>query len=382
MTNRIAKRLVNFDSSKIRAAFQFAEDIPRHIDLSIGFPEDDTPDYIKLAAVEAIRDNHTRYTATEGLPELRTAIADKLRIENNIKSSAQNVTVTPGITMGVLLSYLALLDPEDEVLLPEPFFPPYKDLAIMLGARVKSIDTAPSFQITAEQTAPLIGSKSKILVINSPNNPTGAVYPKSELQKIAELARKHKLFVISDEVYEHFTYDGERFSIGSIYPDTLTLNGFSKSYAMTGWRIGYINGPKDIIEAINELQQYTVFSSSSIGQHAALAALKRNPGAIAKKYQAKRDELKKALSVAFPDIRGAQGAFYFFLRLPEGVKDMSFVNHVAHKGVIVLPGSAFSHYDNYIRIAYGAETKRLAAGIRRICGSVETLAQASLKAKK
>lgn len=382
MRQRIASRLSNFDSSKIRAAFEFAEDIPNHIDLSIGYPEDDTPDYVKIAAVEAIKNNHTRYTSANGLLRLRAAIAKKLETENGIKTNAEQIAITPGITMGIFLAYLALLDLGDEVLLPEPFFPPYNDLAAMLGARVRLIDTVPTFQLTADKIERHINAKSKILVINSPNNPSGAVYAKSELQKIAKLAKQHNLFVISDEVYEHFTYEGEHFSIGSIYPDTLTLNGFSKSYAMTGWRVGYINGPRDVIDAINELLQYTIFSSPSISQHAALGALKRSPRALTKKYQAKRDDLKRALSVAFPDIQGAQGAFYFFVKLPAGVKDMAFVNHLAHKGVIVLPGSAFSHYNNYVRIAYGAETKQLETAVKRICGSAETLAKTASKTER
>jgi aspartate aminotransferase/aminotransferase len=369
MRSYLAKRLQNFDSSKIRAAFEFAEDIPNPIDLSIGFPEDDTPDYIKLAGVEAIQKNHTRYTATNGMAELRTAIARKLEKENYISATPDCVTVTPGVTTGILLSYLAILDPGDEILLPDPFFPPYHDLAVMLGAKVVLVDTAPTFQLTAALIEPLITDKTKALVVNSPNNPSGAVYPKEEMVKIAALAKKHGLLIISDEIYEHFSYDEQHFSIGSIYRDTLTLNGFSKGYAMTGWRIGYIAGPQPIIDAINELQQYTVFSSSSISQHAALAALSQNPRNIAANYKAKRDSAKQLLESAFPDIQGAQGAFYFFLRLPPGVEDMRFVNQLSHRGVIVLPGSAFSQHNDYIRIAFAAETKNLTEGLKRVCQS-------------
>jgi aspartate aminotransferase/aminotransferase len=369
MRSYLAKRLQNFDSSKIRAAFEFAEDIPNPLDLSIGFPEDDTPDYIKLAGVEAIQKNHTRYTATNGMAELRTAIARKLEKENYISATPDCVTVTPGVTTGILLSYLAILDPGDEILLPDPFFPPYHDLAVMLGAKVVLVDTAPTFQLTAALIEPLITDKTKALVVNSPNNPSGAVYPKEEMVKIAALAKKHGLLIISDEIYEHFSYDEQHFSIGSIYRDTLTLNGFSKGYAMTGWRIGYIAGPQPIIDAINELQQYTVFSSSSISQHAALAALSQNPRNIAANYKAKRDSAKQLLESAFPDIQGAQGAFYFFLRLPPGVEDMRFVNQLSHRGVIVLPGSAFSQHNDYIRIAFAAETKNLTEGLKRVCQS-------------
>lgn len=373
MGSFIAKRLKNFDSSKIRAAFSIAEGIPRPIDLSIGFPEDNTPEYIKLAGIEAIKNNHTRYTATNGLAELRAAIATKLKYENHISTKAAQVTITPGITMGILLCYLAVLDPGDEILVPEPVFPPYKDLAVMLGAVPIMVDTTPSFQLTADLIRPLITPKTKVLVINSPNNPSGAVYPKSEQIKIAALVKKHGLVVISDEVYEHFSYDKTHFSIGGVYPNTLTLNGFSKSYAMTGWRVGYISGPLEIIDAINELQQYTVFSSSSISQHAALAALRKSPANVLKKYHAKRDMAKNNLAKTFPDIQGAQGAFYMFLRLPSGVLDMDLVNNLAHRGVIALPGSAFSHHNNYIRIAYGLDNRKLVEGLKRLCESTKAL---------
>jgi aspartate/methionine/tyrosine aminotransferase len=369
MRSYLAKRLQNFDSSKIRAAFEFAEDIPNLIDLSIGFPEDDTPDYVKLAAAEAIKNNHTRYTAANGLAALRQAIARKLEKENQISATPDSITITPGVTTGILLSYLAILDPGDEILLPDPFFPPYHDLAVMLGAKAVLVDTAPTFQLTAALIEPLITAKTKALVVNSPNNPSGAVYPKEELVKIAALAKKHGLLIISDEIYEHFTYDAEHFSIGSIYRETLTLNGFSKGYAMTGWRIGYIAGPQMIIDAINELQQYTVFSSSSISQHAALAALRQRPRDIAVNYKTKRDSAKQLLESAFPDIQGAQGAFYFFLRLPPGIEDMRFVNQLSHRGVLVLPGSAFSRHNDYIRIAFAAETKNLTEGLKRVCES-------------
>lgn len=373
MSSYLSNRLSNFDSSKIRAAFEFAEAIPNPIDLSIGFPEDDTPNYIKAAAIEAISNNHTRYTPSNGLTELREAIAHKLSADNGILASAEQVSVTPGVTMGIFLSYLSVLDPGDEILLAEPYFPPYRDLAVMLGAKPVIVDTAPTFQLTVEQLQPYISPKTKVLAINSPNNPSGAIYPEAELRKMAEFAKKHNLLVISDEVYEHFAYDKKHFSIGSIYPNTLTLNGFSKSYAMTGWRVGYVHGPPEIIKAINELQQYTVFSSPSISQHAAIGALNQSPRQITHKYKHKRDKAYEILSTKFPDIYGAQGAFYFFLKLPIAMPDMGFVNHLAHRGVIILPGSAFSHYQDYIRIAFGAEDEKLEKGLKLVCESIDIL---------
>lgn len=373
MNRFLAKRLEKFDSGKIRAAFELAEDIPDPIDLSIGFPEDDTPQYIKNAGIKAIQQGHTRYTSSNGLLELREAIANKLRVENQIKTNASRVTITPGVTTGILLAYMAILNPGDEVLLPDPFFPPYKDLALVLGAKPKLVDTAPSFQLTAAAIEALITPKTKVIIINSPNNPSGAIYPEGELRKIAALAKKHDLLIISDEVYEHFSYDLKHFSIGSIYPNTLTLNGFSKSYAMTGWRIGYINGPAKIIEAINDLQQYIVFSSSSVAQYAALEAFRFSPNKLTYKYAEKRDRSNEILSQKFTNICGAQGAFYFFLKLPPGIIDMGFVNLMTHRGVIILPGSAFSQHNNYIRVSFATEAKNLERGLELICESIDIL---------
>lgn len=362
----IAKRLKKFDSSKIRMAFEVAEQISNPIDLSIGYPSNKTPLHIKAAGIDAIRGNHTRYTPTNGTTELRTAIAKKLARENHIKATSKSVTVVPGVTTGILLTYLALLDPGDEILVPDPYFPPYRDLAILLGAKPVLINTYPDFQLKATDLKARITRKTKAIVVNSPNNPTGAVYPEKELRAIAKLAKTRGLLVISDEIYEHFVNNGDHFSIGSIYPKTITLNGFSKAYSMTGWRVGYVHGPLEIIDAINELQQYTVFSSSSIGQRAAVAALKRKPSRITSEYRRKRDMARKTLSQAF-EVHGCQGAYYAFVKLPAGTTDMEFVAKLRRLGVIIIPGSAFSKRNNYIRITYTAPNRTLAKGLSLIC---------------
>ncbi|MCC7289112.1 aminotransferase class I/II-fold pyridoxal phosphate-dependent enzyme [bacterium] len=359
----LAHRLEQFDSSAIRYAFSLAEKIHDPIDLSIGFPEDNTPSSIKAAGISAIRQNHTRYTPTNGTLPLRLEIAKKLKKENHIALDPGRVTVVPGLTTGILLIYLSILNPGDEIILPDPFFPPYRDLAVMLGAKVVHLDTLPDFQVTAEKLAKIITPKTKAILINSPNNPSGAVYPESELRKIAKLADKHNIVVISDEIYEHFSYDKPHFSIGSIYENTLTMNGFSKAFAMTGWRLGYIAGPQIIISAINELEQYVVFSSSSIAQAAALEALRYNPEKMTKKYKKKRDITLKAMRKDF-EIHGAEGAFYVFAKLPEGIDDLEFVNLAAKRGLIILPGRAFSMHHNYIRVAFGNNIATIQAGLK------------------
>lgn len=370
----IAKRLEKFDSSAIRYAFTLAEEIKNPIDLSIGFPEDPTPKSIKNAAIAAIESDFTRYTSSNGTLELRQAIAKKLFTENNLPVTADTVSVVPGLTTGILICYLALLDAGDEVLLPDPYFPPYKELAEMLGAKAVLVDTLPDFQLTAEKLEKHITPKSKVLIINSPNNPSGAVYPKSELIKIAKLAKKHNLVILSDEIYENFCYNSKHFSIGSVYDDTITLNGFSKAYAMTGWRIGYLAGPRELIGAINELLQYTVFSTNSISQKAVIAAFRFKAKGITKKYQAKRDLVLHLYGKHF-SVKGAQGAFYTFLELPKGISDLDFVQAAAKRGVIILPGRAFSAHTNYIRIAYCNNYRQLVKGIEIVNDLIDEMSK-------
>lgn len=373
MADRIAHRLNDFDSGKIRLAFELAKEIPDQIDLSIGFPEEDTPDNIKKAGIHAIQMDHTRYLPTNGLAELRQRIAHKLSSQNGIPAKPDNVSITPGLTTAILLCYLALLDPGDEVILPQPLFPPYYELAKIAGGVPVPLSTFPDFQLTAASVEKKITARTKLLVINSPNNPTGAVYGEAELRKIADLARRRGITVISDEIYEYFTYDKPHFSIGSIYKDTLTLNGFSKAYAMTGWRVGYICGPADVIEAVNQLQQYIVFSSSSIAQYAALEAIKKPPLHLQSSYKLKRDTAVNLLKKTFPDIAGGQGAYYLFLKLPGQLEDVKLVNQLSHRGVIVLPGSAFSGRSDYIRISFAGDLRKLKTGLNRLNESVGIL---------
>jgi aspartate/methionine/tyrosine aminotransferase len=373
MADRIAHRLNDFDSGKIRLAFELAKEIPDQIDLSIGFPEEDTPDNVKKAGIHSIQMDQTRYLPTNGLAELRRRIAHKLNTENSIKASADNISITPGLTTAILLCYLALLDPGDEVILPQPLFPPYYELAKIAGGVPVPLSTFPDFQLTAEAVQKKITARTKLLVINSPNNPTGAVYHEAELRKIAELAKRRGIIIISDEIYEYFSYDKPHFSIGSVYKDTLTLNGFSKAYAMTGWRVGYICGPADVVEAVNQLQQYIVFSSSSIAQYAALEAIKRPPLHLQAGYKLKRDTAVNLLKKTFPDIAGAQGAYYLFLKLPGGLEDVKLVNQLSHRGVIVLPGSAFSDRKDYIRVSYAGDLRKLKTGLNRLNESIGIL---------
>lgn len=333
------------------------------VDLSIGVPEELSPEHVKAAGIRAIQQDHTTYTPANGLASLREALAVKLREQNHVPADAQSVTVVPGLTTGQLLVYMAILDPEDELIVFDPYFPPYPHLATMVGARVTYVSTQPTFQPDLKATEAAITSKTKAILINSPNNPSGAVYPEATLRALAGIAERHNLLVISDEIYEHFAFGHRHFSIGSVYANTITMNGFSKSYAMTGWRVGYISGPQDIIDAINELQQYTVMSSSSIAQHAALAALQHEPKHLYDTYRHKRDFVLEQLRKLDMDIHGAEGAYYVFFKAPNDMTDLEFVAKASEQGLILVPGRAFSQLHGYVRLSYGADMPTVKRGL-------------------
>lgn len=362
----ISNRLNNFDSSDFRDVFLRQQSIIDPIDLSIGLPEDLTPTPIKEAGINAIMQDKTIYTPSNGIPELRDALSNKFKTKNNINVSPEQVAVVPGLTTGLLLVYLAILDPGDEVIVMEPAYPPYTSLVTAIGGRVVTIPTFPSFQPDIPLIEASITSKTKAIVVNSPNNPTGAVYSKETLIKLAKIADEHNILIISDEIYEHFVYEGEHFSIGSIYPNTITMNGFSKEYAMTGWRLGYVAGPLKIIEAINELQQYMVMSSSSIAQYAALEAIKQPGGQMRNKYLKKRNYLLKRLTEMGYSVEGAQGAFYMFIQAPADMVDLDFVEKAADHDVLIVPGRAFASRHGYFRISYGSSMETLEKGLDQI----------------
>lgn len=360
--HNIPQRLAKFNSSLFQDVFRKQQQLTNPIDLSVGLPGGPTPQYIKDAGIQAIQDNHTTYTPANGIVELRRAIADKLARENNIAADETNVTVVPGLTTGMLLTYLALLNPGEEVLVMDPCYPSYHFLVPLADGVLKRVPTLHNFQLDFQAIEQNITPNTSMIIINTPNNPTGAVYPKEDLERLAAIAKKHDLLVISDEMYESFVYEGRHFSIGSIYEKTLTMNGFSKAYSMTGWRLGYIQGPAPIIEHINSLQQYAVFSSSSIAQHAALAALSR-PSAPRDDYVEKRELINKELSALGYDIQGNDGAYYTFFKTPHGQTDLEFINKAADNNLLLLPGRAFSQEETYVRLSYGGRIEDIEKGL-------------------
>jgi len=252
--------------------FELARTLPGAIDLSLGNPSEDPPAAIQEAAIAAIR-NGGRYSLTDGGLEIRKAVADKLRNQNGIAAAPEQVVITAGVTGGLVLALSALLDPGDEVILLDPYFLLYPETIRLLGGRAVYVSTYPSWDIPIEAISKAVSSRTKAIIVNTPNNPTGKVYSRQSLAALGELAARHDLVIIADETYEQFVYQDKHTSIGSIYPQTVTLTGLSKSEAVGGWRIGYLHAQTALIEMIRKVQQILYVCAPTPAQAAPVVAL-------------------------------------------------------------------------------------------------------------
>lgn len=345
----LSERVQRIDASGIRKVFDLAATMKDPINFSIGQPDFDVPEPIKEAAIAAIREGHNRYTVTQGIPELHAAIRKML--QETKKFDPEAILITSAVSGGLTLAFLAAVNPGDEVIIPDPYFVIYKHLATLCGAKAVFLDTYPDFRLRRERLAPLITDRTKMLVVNSPCNPTGAVYSAEELRSVAELVRGRDIVVLSDETYEAFVYDGPYTSMATIYPQTLLLSGFSKTYAMTGWRLGYAAGPEKLISAMTKLQQYTFVCAPSFAQRAGLAALRHDTSPLIAGYRRKRDLIYSGLREAGYQVEKPSGSFYIFPRVPWGT-DMEFVQAAIRNNLLIIPGSVFSERNTHFRIAY------------------------------
>ncbi len=361
------------------------------IGLGAGEPDFDTPDNIKNAAIKAIKSGDTKYTAVDGTPTLKKAIVDKFKRENKLNYSTNQITVGTGGKQVLYNAFMATLNKGDEVIIPAPFWVSYPDMVLLAGGKPKIIKCTEQegFKLTPKKLKKAISKKTKWLILNSPSNPTGAGYSKKEIQDLAKvLVRNKKVYVLSDDIYEHIRYDNFNFftiaQISKLKDRTLTMNGVSKSYAMTGWRIGYAAGPKDIIKAIGKIQSQSTSNPSSISQAAAVEALNGSQSFIKKRSKAfkeRRDFVVKSLN----NIKGINclipnGAFYVFpsckglLNKKTKFKtDTDFVKKLLEKeNVAVVQGSAFG-LDGYFRISYATSMKNLKKAMDRIKSFCENL---------
>ena len=355
-----------------------AKSIPGAVNMTVGEPNFPTPDHIKKAAIAAIEENKTHYTVPEGDHELLHAVATYLHDKYDLNYDPESqILATAGVTEGVFSVFNAILQTGDEVLIPSPSFTIYGPDANFNGASPVYLDTSKTgFKMTPEALAEVLRTnpRIKILLLNYPSNPTGASYTKTELEALAEILKKHDIFVVSDEIYSELTYNFKHVSFGTILPEqTILLNGLSKSHAMTGWRFGVVCGPADVIAQINKIHELATTSITSITQYAALEAYKNgydDPISMRKEYQARRDVLHKGLKDLGFECPDPDGAFYLFIKIPEGLEqdDVKFANELLQEEhLAILPGSFFGiGGEGHLRLSYAASMDNINACLDKL----------------
>ena len=358
------------------------------IALGAGEPDFDTPINIKNAAIRAIKKGDTKYTAVDGTPALKKAIVNKLKRENKLIYTIDQITVGSGGKQVIYNAFMATLNKGDEVIIPAPFWVSYPDMVLLAGGKPKIIKCTEqeNFKLTPKKLRKAITKKTKWLILNSPSNPTGAGYTKKEIKDLAKvLIRNKKIYILSDDIYEHVKYDNFNFftiaQISQLKDRTLTMNGVSKSYAMTGWRIGYAAGPKDIIKGIGKIQSQSTSNPSSISQAAAVEALNGPQGFIktrSKAFKERRDFVVKSLNaIDGIECLNPDGAFYVFPSCKglmgkkdsngkELKTDTDFVKSLLEtSGIAVVQGSAFG-LEGFFRISYATSMKNLKKALDKI----------------
>lgn len=343
-----------------------------------GEPDMDTPDHIKAAAIEALNEGFTKYTPSSGIPELRQAISEKFSKDNGLEYKASQVIVSSGAKQSCFNAIAALCNPGDEVIIPAPYWLSYPEMVRLAGAEPVIVQTteANSWKLTAEDFENAMTPRTKMVIINTPGNPTGSIYTKDELRAISEVAAEEDIYILSDEIYEKLIYDGaEHVSIGSLTPEaydlTITINGFSKAYAMTGWRLGYLGASEEIARAIDSLQSHTTSNPCSFAQKGGLVALKGDQQVVTDmrdEFDIRREYMYERIS-SIAGLRAVKplGAFYVLADVSSfGLKSQNFADRLLSKAnVAVVPGVAFGN-DNTIRLSYATSLDVIKTGLDRI----------------
>jgi len=373
-----SKRLQNITESATLRISNLASELKSQgkdiISFSLGEPDFTTPQHIIDAAKASLDRGETHYTPSPGIPELRRAIAEKLKMENNIESRPGNIIVTPGAKQAIFEVILSVLQEGDEAILFDPAWVSYDPCVKLAGAKTVWAATDRDNGFSPKDPAGYITEKTRLIVINSPCNPTGGVYGKETLKEIADIAIDNNILVLSDEIYEKIIYDREHISIGSfngMQELTITVNGFSKAYAMTGWRLGYVTAPKHIYEQMLKLHSHSVSQATSFVQYAGLAALKGDQTCVndmVREFRTRRDLLVSGLNELGIRCTSPDGAFYAFADVSKYGSGEEVAELLLNKAfVAATPGSAFGEAGNdYIRISYATSQERIREALRRM----------------
>jgi len=354
----IADRARRIDASGIRKVFDLAARMTDPINLSIGQPHFDTPEPIKQALYKAVAEGKNAYSQTQGIAPL----IDRLQrsIDAQFGHADRKVFISSGTSGGLMLALCALVNPGDEVIVFDPWFVMYKHLTTLAGGTVVEIDTYPDFRIDVERVRRAITPRTKVILVNSPSNPTGAVADETVMRDLALLAAEKNVALISDEIYRAFCYDQPFISPARWNEQTIVIDGFSKSHSMTGWRLGWVHGPAHVIQQMLKLQQFTFVCAPHPVQYAGLAALDVDIGDRVAEYRGKRDRVIARLRECY-QIAGAQGAFYLFIKTPWGTGS-EFVAEAIRNNLLIIPGNVFSPRDTHVRLSYAADDRALERG--------------------
>ncbi|GMA07029.1 aminotransferase [Tetragenococcus halophilus subsp. flandriensis] len=379
VSQRFNPRLDQIAVSMIRQFDERVSTIPNILKLTLGEPDFNTPEHVKQAGINAIKENYSHYTGMSGVAELRKAAARFVHDKYNLSYDFQSeVLVSVGVTEGIAASLISVLEAGDKVIIPSPIFPGYEPIITLTGAQPIYIDTSVNDFILSpevlEETLQKYGDEIKAIVLNYPSNPTGVTYSRGEVKAIADVLRKYSVFVISDEVYSELTYEGEHVSIAEyLREQTILLNGLSKSHAMTGWRLGLIFAPKELTKQIIKTHQYLVTSAVSSAQLAAVNALTDgfdDALPMKEEYRKRRDFIYEQLHRLGYEVAKPTGAFYIFAKIPEGyIQDsMEFCVDLAEKeSLAIIPGAAFGvGGEGYVRLSYAASMQDLEEAMKRI----------------
>ncbi len=353
-----ARRMEKLECSGIRRFFELASKMKNPINLSIGQAHFEVPKPVADAAKAAIDEGLNGYTTTIGIDELQDAIRKSLKAEG---IEPESILVTSGAEGGLMTSMLALADENCEVLLTDPCFATYGHLVKLADSNIRRINTYPDFRLTPERLKSACTDKSKILLFNSPVNPTGVAYNDDEIAALAKTAKELGLQVISDEVYDKFCYDHEHTTFAKHDPGAVTIRAFSKMWGAAGWRIGYSFGPKDILDNMTMLQQFTFICAPRPFQHAAARAFDTDISHLIEEYRIKRDMVYDGMSQAF-ELNRPEGSFYAFCK-PKNIDNESFIRRCIENEILVVPGSAFGEKNTHFRVSFATDDETLKRGI-------------------
>ncbi len=385
MREPLAKKVVDIKPSGIRKFFDIVSEMKDAISLGVGEPDFDTPWHIRDEGIYALEKGRTFYTSNAGLKELRVEIANYMKRSQDLEyHPLDQILVTVGGSEGIDMALRAMCDPGDEVLIPQPSYVSYEPCAILAGAVPVIIDLKPEneFRLTAQEIEDAVTDKTKVIVLPFPNNPTGAIMEKSDLEAVAEVIVKHDLYVISDEIYGELTYKGKHISIATMpgmQERTILINGFSKAYAMTGWRLGYACGPAKIIAQMTKIHQFAIMCAPTTSQYAAIEAIKNGDADIARmreSYNMRRRFLLNSFREMGIECFEPYGAFYVFPCIKEfGMTSDEFATRfLKEEKVAAVPGTAFGNSgEGYLRISYAYSLERLEEAMKRFAHFVETL---------